>query len=382
MGTLTCHPDPEMNDVGRGLDFDDDDDDFEDEDTNFGSVSNPGDDAMPLAFLSTLLTVGPPSIGDLLNKLQGGEWLQQFAELVNEYLPEHRQEIMRGAPIDRATAFRRLFGEKYFELDLDNITMTDDPIIEITHAIPVNLQGLGYEDYHEFEYMHDSMILLLSLVESPWLEPWDDEDGARIPLLDKVSQLLGEEIAQLIPKEGWSPEALHSRLNGTKYEQVASFADWVWHQTGLVLLDTDWETSGCGFGAQMLDWDMELVETLTVQRPLIQEFWDNLNRFGDWLMSDHVANFKDLLYFMLGKQAFQVPKEQLRLPLDIPEKPKTLYEIFSKEVQGEETPGWFAGGMADDKEIREFMTDVRGDKAYDRLSREISKDDILDANNF
>lgn len=316
MGTLTCHADL-YDEAGYN--------------PPICELSKPVDEkAMPLAILAERLMIGPPSVGVLIDMLEQSEYVQAFLELVREYLPEHEREIMTGDFSNRALRFCQLFGAKYFELDYDLIECGDDDLAELVYSIPIRPQGLGYEQYHNFEYMPDPMILMLSLVASPWAEPEGEEDAARVPLLEKVADLVGPELTEQIPKKGWEPAELHRRLDGTKYQPIASFADWVWQDTELVILDYDWENCGCGFGGELIDWSRETVDALTEQEPKIKEFWDSINHMDDWLRDSPQANFGELLDFLLEKEPFKVPKEQLPLPLE-EVKPKTLMEVFENE---------------------------------------------------
>lgn len=333
MGTLTCHRDL-YDECGYN--------------PPICELSKPIDEgASPLQVLADRLIVGPPSIAALIDLLDEGEYIQEFVELVREYLPEHEREIMVGVLGDRANRFCQLFGEKYFELDSDMLDIGEEAIAMLVHEIPVRLMGLGYEDYHEFESMADGMVLMLALVANPWIEPEEDEEAARIPLLERVAELVGKEIAELIPKEGWDLKELHRRLDDTQYAPVAAFADWVWQSTGLALLDNCYEQMGCGWGGVNIPWDRETVDGLTEEWPKIRQFWDSVNHIEDWLRDKHQANYGELVDFLLGKERPKIPKEQLPLPLD-DMKPKTLMEIFGNE----------------------------------RLSKELTDDDILEANSF
>lgn len=323
MGTLTCHPDPTVEFIHslHQPDYD----------------WRADEEASPLQVLAGRLIVGPPSIAALIDLLDEGEYIQEFVGMVREYLPEHEREIMVGAFHDRASRFCQLFGEKHFELEYDMLDGCEDPIAALVHEIPVRLMGLGYEDYHEFDYRADGMILMLALVANPWIEPDEDEEAARIPLLEKVADLVGKEIAELIPKEGWNQKELHNRLDGTKYAPVAAYADWVWQSTGLALLDNCYEQMGCGWGGVNIPWDRETVDGLTEEWPKVRQFWDSVNSFEDWLTDKLQANFGELVDFLLGKERPKIPKEQLPLPLD-DVKPKTLMEIFGNERLSKELP--------------------------------------------
>jgi len=305
------------------------------------------EEATPLQVLADRLIVGPPSIAALIDLLDEGEFVLEFVGLVHEYLPEHEREIMVGTFGNRAIRFCQLFEKKYFELDEDMLDMGEDPIAVLVHEIPVRLMGLGGESYHDFDGMSDAMVLMLALVANPWLEGDEDEEAARIPLLERIAELAGKEITELIPKEGWEPKELHSRLDDTQYAPVAAFADWVWQSTGLALLDNCLEQMGCGFGGVNIPWDRETVDDLTKQWPKVRQFWDSVHHIGDWLLDKPQANYGELVDFLLGKEGPKIPKEQMPLPLD-EEKPKTLMEIFGNE----------------------------------RLSEELIGDDILEANSF
>lgn len=333
MGTLTCHADL-YDEAGYN--------------PPISTYSRPIDEkVMPLQVLADRLTVGPPSIAVLIDLLEQSEYVQEFLELVCEYLPEHEREIMVGALDDRAYRFCRRFEERYFPLDSDMLDIGEDSIAMLVREVPVQLMGLGYEDYHEFESMADGMVLMLALVANPWIEPEEEEEAARIPLLESVAKLVGKEIVELIPKEGWQLKELHDRLDGTQYAPVAAYADWVWQSTGLALLDNCYEQMGCGWGGIQIPWASDVVEDLTEQWPKVGEFWDSVNHIENWLMDQPQANYGRLVDFLLGKERPKIPKEQLPLPLD-DVKPKTLMEIFGNE----------------------------------ELTKELTNDDILEANSF
>lgn len=316
MGTLTCHPDSEayfIHELHQSI-----------------PVESVDYNSMPLFVLAERLVLGPPSIGVLVDMFDRTEYVAQFLELVREYLPEHEAEIMTGARNTRAERFANLFGRQYFELDMDLLDYGDDIMAELTSYIPIRLMGLGYEEYHNIEYMHDSAILMLSLIDSPWLDFDDDDEGGRAALVDKVRDIVGDTLAERIPEKGLEPKELHRRLDGTKYQALASFADWIWHDTGMILLDNDYEQSGCGWGVEMIPWDPETVEALAEQTPKIREFWDSVNHLDDWLRDSLQEHFDEMLAFLLKMEPVKVPKEQMPLPLE-KKKPKTLMEVFAEE---------------------------------------------------
>ena len=98
MGTLTCHADL-YDEAGYNPPICD--------------LSKPvAEKAMPLTVLADRLTLGPPSIGVLIDLLEQSEYVQEFLELVREYLPEHEKEIMLEDHDDRAYRFCQLFSAR------------------------------------------------------------------------------------------------------------------------------------------------------------------------------------------------------------------------------------------------------------------------------
>lgn len=318
MGTLTCHPDL-YDECGYN--------------PPICELSKPIDEkAMPLIILAERLVIGPPSIGTLIDLLEQSEYVQAFLELVREYLPENEREIMQRDYYDRANAFIRLFSERYFPLDEDWLDY-DEALETLVYQIPVRLGGMTYDDYHEFSNFRDEHNLLLSLVCYPYVILDEEAKGARVALLEEVARIAGKEITEKIPPEGWEPEHLHKVLDGTRFEGVAGFADWVCSCTGCWLLDANYEE----FAGE--PWARDTVDALTAQWPKIRKITDNINHMMDWLENNRQANFDELLEFILQKQGNQVPKEQMPLPLGMAtdeEKKKLLVDIFNEEDNEEE----------------------------------------------
>ncbi len=190
----------------------------------------------PLSNLARRLLAGPPSIAYILELLENSEVVAAFMELVSQYLPDREEEIRTADVDDRIRLFSHYFGQSYFPLSderlLDEYTLED-----FVRQIPVELMGFSYEDYHDFSDFRTGIILLLSLIESPH---YGVGDGGRVPIITHVSDLLGGDIAGLIPADGWTPQELHELTDGTKFEGVGAFADWVHCQTDCWVLDANY----------------------------------------------------------------------------------------------------------------------------------------------
>jgi len=265
-------------------------------------VSEP---VFPLAVLAYKLIIGPPALVPLIDLLENSDSIVYFLELVREYLPDHEDEIMAQADTeDRIRRFCHYFDDRYFPLS-DSALMYDD-IRDFIGYMPVDLMGFTGEDYEEFNSFRDGFVLLLSMVESPY------DVNERVPILERVKELVGKRLVELIPLEGWSLENIHRMLDGTEYEGCASFADWVYGCTGCMQLDANYTE----YGPEM--WDIGLVNRLTEEWPTVIELQDKMTDMYDWLEEDMYHNFQKLLAVILDREEEfpQIPKEQIPLPLD------------------------------------------------------------------
>jgi len=126
-------------------------------------------------------------------------------------------------------------------------------------------------------------------------------NGARVPLLDMVRNMVGVEIAGPIPGAGWRPGELHRITDETPYNGVGAFADWVCSATGCVLLDSSFDNVEFmeGSSEPIFKWTRYNVVTLTEQWPKVQQIRRDIDKLVDWLEADRINNFRELLDFIL-----------------------------------------------------------------------------------
>ena len=275
----------------------------------------------PLSTLARKLIGGPPSLAYFIELLEMGETATLFREMVREYLPELEVNIYAEDLDCRASMFCRLFSEKFFPLNEDAYS-EDFTISDLLNTIPLQPMGFSYESYHSFTDFRDGYILALSLLESPWDEDplgmdlgeeEDGESGGRIPILERVGELVGEGLARLIKAGGWSAVDLHALVNDTEFEALGNFADWVFSNTGLYHLDVQGASLEMG---EQIEWSPEEVEAMTNDWHQSCEILDNIDQLAVLLENDMEKTFRKLLILLLdGQDAFYVPKEQLALPL-------------------------------------------------------------------
>jgi len=273
----------------------------------------------PLANISRLLMVGPPSLSHLVDLIENSDIVADFLELIREFLPEHEAFIMAQDEDGRIREFAYYFSQQYFPLS-DNLELNEFTLGDFLQYIPVDLMGFSYEDWHEFQDFREGYILMLSLVESPWAE---DEDGGHVSILDRVSELVGRDLVELIPAEGWSVADLHQMLDETDYKGVTAFAEWVNSETECWLLDATYD---CYEGEQ---WSRRVVDQLTVQWPQVVAIQDDMLNMSVWLEESLRDNFAKVLVLLQDRQPFIIPKEQIPFPLD------ENGEVLEKEVSPE-----------------------------------------------
>jgi hypothetical protein len=275
----------------------------------------------PLSILARKLIGGPPSLAYFVALLEQSETFVGFRELVREYLPEYEVNIMAEDLDRRAWRFSQLFSGKYFPLSEDTLS-EEFTIGDLLSRIPMQPIGFSYEGYHRFTEFRKGYILLLSLVECPWDEDplgmeLDEEvyevPGGRVPILEAVGELVGEGLPRLIPDKGWSAADLHTMTDGTEFEGIGEFADWVFSNTGCYHLDAQGESLDTG---ESIDWSPEQVDEMTDDWKASCEILDKIHRVALLLEQDSERTFRKLMALLLDKHDLIIPKEQLLLPLD------------------------------------------------------------------
>ncbi len=261
----------------------------------------------PLALLAAKLIVGPPSLVQLVDLLEASDSVSEFLGLVREFLPEYEIDIMAaGADGYRIERFCHYFSNRYFPLEDVEGFFDDFTISDFLQHIPVPLMGFSWDDYEQFNDYRDGFVLLLSMVESPW------DNAERLPILERVKDIVGKSLVELIPPDGWSLNDIHRMFDGSRYEGVVAFADWIHQSTGYMQLDGNY----ADYGPE--SWSVELVNDLTEQWPTVIDLQEKMSHMYAWLEEDMHHNFEKLLSIMLGIECVSPPvaKEQMPFPLD------------------------------------------------------------------
>ncbi|MDP2917088.1 MAG: hypothetical protein Q8O16_04070 [Dehalococcoidia bacterium] len=279
-------------------------------------AQSPQPEAWALSLLADILKVGPPLLSEIIECLQHIDNQKEFLSLVRMLLPEHETEIMAETKRRRVYKFCFYFGKKYYRLPANTECSTSDWIA----GMPVELLAMSYSSYHELD-MRPGYLLLLSLVIYPYEgderdleedELGDIPDGARVPLLDLVQNMVGAELVNRIPAEGWDPVELHRMTDKTPYDGVGDFADWVCSQTECVMLDASYENCDYqeGVGEPIFRWTKRNVAILTEQWPKVKRIRRKIDHIVEWLEADQINHFAELLEFLLKSQPAKTKKRK------------------------------------------------------------------------
>jgi hypothetical protein len=269
-------------------------------------AQSPQPEGWALSLLADMLKAGPPMLSEIIDCLEQIETVEEFRSLVKMLLPEYESEIMAAPRNRRVYKFCYYFGIEYYPLPAN----TDCPPADWVSGMPVELMAMSYSAYHELQ-MRPGYLLLLSLIIYPYegderdIEEDIPGNGARVPLLDLVRRIVGEEIVNRIPKDGWTAEELHRITDGTRYDGAGAFADWACSSTGCVVLDSSYENCDYeeGSGEPTFLWTKHNVDILTEQWPKVQEIRGKIDRMVEWLEAEPIGRFRELLDFLLKSKS-------------------------------------------------------------------------------
>jgi hypothetical protein len=280
-------------------------------------AQSPQPEGWALSMLADMLKAGPPMLSEIIGCLEQVEAVKEFRELVRMLLPEYESEIMSAPRNRRVYKFCYYFGIEYYPLPAN----TDCPPADWVSGMPVELMAMSYSAYHELQ-MRPGYLLLLSLGVYPY--EGDERDieegnevsfnGARVPLLDLVRRIVGEDLINRIPNDGWTAEELHQMTDGTKYDGAGAFADWACSSTGCIVLDSSYENCDYeeGSGEPTFLWTKHNVDILTSEWPKVHEIRGKIDRMVEWLERDQIAHFRELLDFLLKTEPVKTKKRRKR----------------------------------------------------------------------
>ena len=252
----------------------------------------------PLTILGRKLrSLGPPSLSALIARLGEAEEYERFIEIVREFLPEREQEILHEpTPVAQIAAFCSHFKHRYFPLDDDRLAMEHYLSYgDFTRGIPVIVQGLSYDDYHEISSnFRPGFQLMTYLVPDPM-----EDDQTRVALAEACAEHVSTARLEQVPEGGFSREECHRLLNDTTFKGLALWADIVCGESGNFFLDNCQEDL---WNLELPEWSRETVQHLTQQWQEHEVIFEEVTNMAIWLEEDPPARFEELLKFILERR--------------------------------------------------------------------------------
>jgi len=250
----------------------------------------------PIIILGNKLSsLGVPSLSVLIAQISDSESYAVFLDLVNEFLPERRQEILHETtPYAQVARFAGYFEDRYFPLD-QIIRMGDvESYDELTHHIPLIVMGISWDDYEEITSECRPGIQLMTYLS---FNPWGEEPS--VSLAEACAEHVPQDLLGRAAEIQLEPGEAHRLLDGTQYEMVAHWADRIHCCTNNFFLDNDYEML---MNSMPPDWDRETVEALTRQWQQADAAESRLNDFVEWLEAAPSSRFEELVNFILEKK--------------------------------------------------------------------------------
>ena len=281
----------------------------------------------PLSILCRKMCKGPPLLSHLIDAFEGNEFVQEFIDLVRELLPDKEVEIMAESVDKRPGKFCAIFSKRYFPIADDRYY---DNLGDLVRSMPINLQGMTEEDYHNFADLRPGLIMMLSLIHSPY--EFDEEEikaysrglmraSDKVPILDKTGTLNQDiDLLKKIPKHGWSNTEIRTMVKDTPlFWGLSDYADWINHETEWDLLNYGGEDAFI-----TIPWSLDTVKSLTIEWPRIEAFWKRIEDMASWLEKDPQGHYREMVEEFLKWQYYPPRSKQLV-------RMKTLTEVFNEQ---------------------------------------------------
>lgn len=234
------------------------------------------------------MPVAPASVAALLGN---HEAYLAFRRIVQEVFPDAASEILAAEEHGGSRENARVWAFLH-RVEAEHFPIYEvDEYEQVIGGIPFVRNAWSYDRLHELD-MPAGELLLFTLCAQPFLE----EYGSRVPLLDAAEAHVPKDLLLQIPEHGLSPEELHERLDGTPYAAAAEFADWLWAATDTAFLDLDEEVD-----VSDADWTRENVLELAEQWRRANGILDRITELARWLEADRPAHFAALLDAALGR---------------------------------------------------------------------------------
>ena len=264
----------------------------------------------PLAALANkLFEMAPYNLSALKVKIFPSEDQLAFMNIVEEFLPERTDEILKLITPGKQTAkFASYFEDRYFPLAEFFMDEEDQDYSFIVNGIPLIVQGIGWEQYEQIPEQNDPGEIIATYLVSSGME----SEGSRVTLAEACTTWIPRDLLELVPKDGLSTEDAHRLFDSTPYKGIALWADILNSNTGNYFLDTDDESYS---SSSSPEWDMENVKELAklwkeaeLKQSVVYNLWKVIDK-------EPVGTLRQILRIINPEMVVPYDPNQLKLNL-------------------------------------------------------------------
>lgn len=244
----------------------------------------------PLATLvARMRRAAPPSVDHLLLIFRQVEGLSYFEHLIDQYLPDMKEEILAKADFrDRMIGFAEAFSDRYFPIYGDGYLEQGDDYTILTNRIPACFEGYRYDDYEEIPNEDDPPLVVVAYILE---NPYDDSD--RAAFAEAAAKYLPKRTLERIPEKGFEFETAETALKGTPFEPVIFWTKVIQKETENEFFDCgDINTDGIDYEVV---WNRPTVDALTRKWQEYEEKRGEWFEFIQWFEKDLKKKAADLI---------------------------------------------------------------------------------------
>jgi hypothetical protein len=237
----------------------------------------------------------PISISMLIAHFNQGEELIIFLEMVDEYIPDSKRDILNENDVGNQIAiFANAFEDKYFPLWYHLQEGESESYQELTFQIPLVYRGFTSDDYDEL--ISEDSGYLGNQIMTFFFDT--NETGRRAALYDCFDSVIREQFKR-IPEEGYTNIADLKMLEKTDYEPLLLWGKKLYQETGNEFFDISDEDAG--YNNQYPDWSRENVDYYTKAWKNFLKLDKKVSDFAAKLQNNPHEMLEEIIDFLVGK---------------------------------------------------------------------------------
>jgi hypothetical protein len=245
--------------------------------------------------LEEILKAAPPSIREFLDCFGSQEVVLEYFGLIDEYLPDHKQELTSLTLEKSLEKFIEYFSDDYFPIYESGMWEgVDDGLGYFIRYIPIQFEGFCSDDYDNSSDCVPALLLAEGVCENPY------SSGERVSISEEFIKRFGENIADKIPAEGWKFADVEEALDKSPFKDFLIWCEWIFGQTGNAWMDTNEEDYSCE-----VEWDRASVDQLTEDWELQNKLRKRMGKFNQLMEKDPKAVATKIVNYLFRHITFK-----------------------------------------------------------------------------